>query len=69
VQSLVLVVVVVDLVDAAVLDTNGLEDDGFALAAVVAEPVDTDDDSVVADRDELGRPDALVAGSLLELVP
>ena len=55
--------------DAAVSDANGLEDDGLALAAVVAKPVDADDDSVVADGDELGNTDALVAGSLLELLP
>ena len=63
-----LVVVIVDLVDAAVADAHGLVNDGFSLAAVVAEPVDADDDSVVADRGELGGTDALVAGSLLELV-
>jgi hypothetical protein len=62
-------VVVVDLVDASVSDANGLEDDGLALAAVVAEPVDPDDDPVVTHGDELGRTDALVAGSLLELAP
>jgi hypothetical protein len=60
---------VVDLVDASVAHADGLEDDGFALAAVGADPVDADDDSVFAGRDELGRADALVAGSLLELVP
>ena len=68
-QRLVHVLVVVDRVDAAVSDANGLEDDGLALAALVAKPVDADDDSVVADVDELGNTDALVAGSLLELLP
>jgi hypothetical protein len=59
----------VDLVDAAVSDADGLEGGWFALAPVVADPVDADDDAVVADGDELGRADALVAGSLLELSP
>jgi hypothetical protein len=62
-------VVVVDRVDASVSDADGLEGGWFALAAVLADPVDTDDDSVVAEGNELGRADALVAGSLLELVP
>ena len=61
--------VVVDLVDAPVADADGLEGGWFALAAVVADPVDADDDAVVADGDELGRADALVSGSLLEFLP
>lgn len=64
-----LVVVVVDFVDAPFADADGLEDDWFALASVVADPVEADDDSVGAGRDELGRADAVVSGSLLEFVP
>jgi hypothetical protein len=62
-------VVVVDFVDASLSDANGLEDNGFALAAVVAEPIDADDESVVTRGDELGRTHTLVAGPLLELLP
>jgi hypothetical protein len=62
-------VVVVDLVDAPVPDVDGLEGGRFALAAVVADPVDADDDPVGTDGNELGRADAVVSGSLLEFLP
>jgi hypothetical protein len=41
----------------------------FALAPIVADPVCADDEAVIADRDELRRTHAQVAGSLLELSP
>jgi hypothetical protein len=60
-------VVVADLVDAPVAD--GLKGGWFALAAIVADPVNAGDEAVIADRDELCRTHAPVAGSLLELSP
>jgi hypothetical protein len=62
-------VVVVDLVDAPVADAEGLEGGRLALASVVADPIDADNDPVGTDGNELGRADALVSGSLLEFLP